>query len=81
MRPTREETDLEYWLNAASHWAERASEWFLLTASRGITPEDEAWFEERRTYALEMEFRANLKYQEARGDIEVYTGRAKPRWA
>lgn len=81
MRPTREATDLEYWLASAEHWSQKAEEAFLATASRGITPEDEAFFEERRTVALKMKDRAILKHQEAQGLIVVYTGRSKPGWA
>lgn len=81
MRPTRQATDLEYWLQSKAHWSGLAEEYFLATAARGITKEDEAFFEERRSNALEMAWRAEMKHQEAQGILVVYTGRAKPEWS
>lgn len=81
MRPTKQETDLEFWLNSHAHWTAQAEQMFLATAGRGLTPDDIRFFEERETKAREMAFRAQLGHQEATGVITVYTGRAKPAWA
>lgn len=81
MRPTRYATDLEYWCQAREYWKQKAEEWFLLTASKGATKEDIAFYEEREDKARDMLFRAELKHQEAQGILVVYTGRAKPRWS
>lgn len=69
MRPTKQESDLEYWAKAIDYWKQKAEEWFLLDNREG-----EARCE-ARIYAAELAF------AEARGEIIVYSGRPKPRWA
>lgn len=80
MRPTRQETDLEFWSNARSYWAKKAEEWFMLSAESN----DKEWQQvcwDGEENARQQEFRATLALQEAQGLIVVYSGRPKPRWA
>lgn len=69
MRPTRQETDLEFWARATEYWNNMLECYFLLDDRDG---------EARATERL---YRAELALQEAQGLIEVYTGRPKPEWA
>lgn len=69
MRPSKQESDLEYWCKAIQYWKELAEKYFLIDDHEG-----EARCEARA-------FIAELNYQEAKGEIVVYTGRPKPRWA
>lgn len=69
MRPTRQETDLEYWSNAVQYWTEKEEAYFLLDDRAG-----EARCQERK-------YRAELALQEAQGLIVVYSGNPKPLWA
>jgi hypothetical protein len=69
MRPTKTESDMEYWSSAREYWTRKAEEYFLLDDREG----------ERRCEA--RLFAADLCHQEAIGEIIVYTGRAKPGWA
>lgn len=68
MRPTKEHSDLEYWSNALHYWKQMLNKYFLLDDREG----------EARCEA--HMFRAELAYQEARGEIIVYSGRRKPKW-
>lgn len=68
MRPTKEQTDLEFWSNARQYWKEKLEQYFLLDDRDG-----EARCE-ARLFAVE------LAHQEAKGEIVVYSGRKKPKW-
>jgi hypothetical protein len=69
MRPNKQQTDLEFWSNAIQYWKEKIEQYFLLDDREGET---------RCEAHL---FRAELAHQEAKGEIIVYSGRQKPRWA
>jgi ASC-1-like (ASCH) protein len=69
MRPTKAESDLEFWTNARTYWMGMAEKYFLLDDREG-----EARCEVRL-------FAAELAHGEATGDIIVYSGRKKPEWA
>lgn len=76
MRPNKQASDIEYYLNQISYWKNKAEEYFLMSAK--VDSESEDWFIERRDHCTEKANQANLKWQEACGLIDVYTGRAKP---
>lgn len=69
MRPTKTESDLEFWTNAKTYWMEMAERYFLLDDRAG-----EARCEARL-------FAAELAHAEATGEIVVYSGRPNPKWA
>lgn len=80
MRPSKSESDLEYWTKAIQYWLQRIEYWFLYSAG-ARTPADKALAEEGERNAKSRLFAAELARQEALGEIVVYTGRPKPRWA
>lgn len=67
MRPTKQQTDLEYWAKAGDYWRAMAEQYRKLDDAAG-----EARCEQKKEEAI-------LKHQEAQGLIVVYTGRAAPR--
>lgn len=76
MRPTKQETDLEFWANARAYWAQRVEEWFLLTAK-----DASGFAAAQEENARKRLFVAELAHQEAQGLITVYSGRKNPGWA
>jgi len=52
-----------------------------LLSVKADTPDDEAFIQAGIARCEEMQFKADLMFQEAQGLIVVYTGRAKPKWA
>ena len=69
MRATKQLSDLEYWSQARTYWTKMVEDYFLLDDREG-----EARAEQRL-------YQAELAHQEAKGEITVYSGRAKPGWA
>lgn len=80
MRPTKQETDLEFWLKQISFWKEKAEMYFLLSA-KASNKEEEAFCDLNQDRCLAQKYKAELCFQEAQGLIEVYSGRANPKWA
>ena len=83
MRPTRNETDLEFWMNARHYWMQKVEFWMIesVQASKTNDPAWEAVCDQNRYRAQDKAEQAEWKRQEAAGEIIVYTGRARPRWA
>ena len=80
MRPTKQETDLEFWANARTYWLHKAEDWFMLSAeNNGAEWAQVCWDGEEN--ARQQAFRAELAWKEAKGEIVVYSGRKNPRWA
>jgi hypothetical protein len=84
MRPTKQESDLEYWIKSLDYWSKKLEE------HKESMPKDDLrrkkrpivslWATERLAYLEQQVFRCQTNFDEARGLIIAYSGRAKPKW-
>lgn len=79
MRPSKTESDLEFWTKARDYWTQQAEYWFVESA-KAKTPEDEQFCAANEKRAQDRIFKSDLAHQETLGEIIVYSGRAKPEW-